>query len=141
MDMQEKIAFMQEWAESQGARLELEGECGFFRECVGILVGEGAAAQYPMWSDDYAYLEEAEPSSWQTPGAEPPGSVKDYYHKASVLCVLGRGDDAINQLYDWVQSLSDNGVVIRPDGIKDGVLALLGQETYVLTTKRREATG
>jgi hypothetical protein len=40
MTHEEKIQWMAMWAVKHGVTLKLEGECGFGRECVGILAGD-----------------------------------------------------------------------------------------------------
>lgn len=85
------IGWLESWCDrlGHGARLELEGEIGFGRQCVGILC-EG---QYP----EYTWFDAAT-------GVWPNGDVwspEDAYHKGEYMAVLGRGDDAIRELYVW----------------------------------------
>lgn len=72
------------------AELELEGECGFGRECVGIRVGSN-------WVD-YDYDDLACPES-----------APDSYHKHPCIAVLGRDDEAVEQLYDWCKRFEAAG--------------------------------
>ncbi len=101
MKYDEKIQWMAVWAAKNGLRLELAGECGFGRECVGVLTEH----QYPDYEwcngDDY---ERADKNGevW-TP--------KDAYHKHPCVAVLGRGEEAEAQLYDWLRWFDDNGFV------------------------------
>lgn len=83
-----------------------EGECGFGRECVGIRHGDNWVAYNPVNREDYEYIEEFydERLSEIAP--------KDAYHKYDCLAVLGRGEEAIRQLSDWVDRLNELGVVI-----------------------------
>lgn len=96
MNQDEKILFLTKWAADNGAVLALKGEVGFGRPCVGIMVGN----HYP----DYDY---------GVPATCPPLEVNNAYHKHDCLCILGQGEDAINELYLWVKSLNDNDVVIE----------------------------
>lgn len=132
--MDAKIKFMRKWAEQQGARLDLDGECGFGRQCVGILVGTDLQAQYPEWRDAEAFWDDEQPAAWETPAAFPPASVTDNYDKASVLCVLGRGADSIDQLYDWVKQLAENKLA---DANYSCYLASSGEIRYVDWSLRR----
>ena len=102
--MDSQINYLKRWAGDNKCYLELEGEVGFGRECVGIIHG----SEYPMYTGGYL----VEGDRWRTEEAYPPSSVTDAYHKADCLCVLGRGADAIRQLYDWVKNLEANGVVV-----------------------------
>ena len=93
-----RFVFLATWAARWGAGLTLEGECGFGRECVGILVGNGYL--------DYAHLWEEFPDAqmWTPP---------DAYHKHDCMAVLGRGETALQQLYDWAKWLDDNGWTVE----------------------------
>jgi hypothetical protein len=82
-----RIVYLTEWAARYGCCLQLAGEVGFGRECTGILKGDTYI--------DYAH----EPGIW-TP--------EDAYHKHDCLAVLGRGDGALEQLYQWVKWLDEN---------------------------------
>jgi hypothetical protein len=107
-----ELAALRRWATEHGAVLDLEGECGFGRECVGISVGH-------QWLD-YA----AEPSL-----APPPSVAPNAYHKHECLAVLGRGDGAIHQLFEWVMFIEESGGVVvqyrQPD--PHDLAALLGR--------------
>jgi len=80
MNHSKKIEWMHKYAADHNVVLTLEGECGFGRECVGILLNE-SYPDYPeeVWVPD------------------------DAYHKHACVAVLGRGEDAENQLYLWLQ--------------------------------------
>lgn len=90
--MEDKIQFLKDFAFDlgSGAQLVLEGECGFGRECVGILVNYQWVG-YDWDDDDF------------------PVTAADAYHKHPCLAVLGRGDDAIEQLYEWCKALKEAG--------------------------------
>jgi hypothetical protein len=109
MKHEEKIDWMIKWAHKNKCRLELEGECGFGRPCVGILSDE----MYPSyhWYDSKTY----EP-------LDNNGNVwcpENAYHKSDVVAVLGRGEYAETQLYVWLKWFDDNGfkLVVTPRDI------------------------
>ena len=112
------------WAVKNNLRLTFEGECGFGRECVGVLADE----QYPdyEWYDDDYEREDENGDVW-TP--------KDAYHKHPCVAVLGRGEDAESQLYEWLMWFDANGFKvetgIQPVDPKLGAIAfILGKHTY-----------
>lgn len=75
------------------AMLNIEGECGFGRECVGIVVD----GKYP----DYEWTNEG---TWER--IDNNGEVwtqKDAYYKHPCVAVLGRGEEAESQLYDCLK--------------------------------------
>lgn len=117
---EQQIEYLKDWAFDNHARLELEGEVGFGRECVGILKDGSYPAYQTFDPKTFAatyYLEEA----------KPPADVTDAYHKHPCLAVLGRGDEAIRQLFVWVKHLEKNGIVIEvwdrnPDSFIDLIL-------------------
>lgn len=86
----EQIVYLTEWAAKNKAVLNINGEVGFGRECVGILVSD----QYVDTDIQY------EADAWWEP--------EDSYHKHDCLCVLGRGDGPLRQLYDWVRWLDEH---------------------------------
>jgi hypothetical protein len=104
--------YLVEWAARYKARFEPEGECGFGRECVGILYVD----HYPDWDgyvDNYSRR-----ADWVVDDAAPPADVAAY-HKHPCLAVLGRGPDAVAQLARWVRKLDEHGigiVAVRRDG-------------------------
>ena len=82
-----QIVYLTEWAARYRCSLQLGGQVGFGRDCVGVLKGD-------------AYLDYKDcPEIW-TPG--------DAYHKHDCVAVLGHGDDALEQLYRWVKWLDEN---------------------------------
>jgi len=95
----EKIAWMAVWAAKNGLQLVLEGECGFGRECVGV----STDGQYPeyQWYDDETY--ERTDNNGQVWRPE------DAYHKSDCVAVLGRGESAEAQLYEWLRWFDANG--------------------------------
>lgn len=96
-----QIVYITEWASRYGATLQLAGEVGFGRECVGVLKGG-------------VYIDTAEIKGREAyqPGGdwwEP----EDSYHKHDCLAVLGRGGEALAQLYEWVKWLDGHGYGIE----------------------------
>jgi len=81
--------------------LGLEGECGFGRKCVGVL-----AEVYPdyEWYDDNYERIDNNGKVW-TP--------EDAYHKHPCVAVLGRGEEAEAQLFDWLQWFDTNGFKVE----------------------------
>lgn len=102
MTHDEKIAWMKEWAFHNKVVLELEGECGFGRECVGILV-HGAYPDYKWYDDHYERLDN-NGDVWLP---------EDAYHKHPCVAVLGRGEAAEAQLYDWLKWFDENGFAVE----------------------------
>lgn len=107
-----KLAWLATWCAENGLALQLDGEIGFGRECVGVLDGDGLMASYVDYDlysgEDYKPI----------PGQEnlsPRDDAPDAYHKHDCLCVLGRGEYAFEQLYAWVRRIVDAGGVIERD--------------------------
>jgi hypothetical protein len=102
MTRQEKLDWMTSWCAKHGVALELEGECEFGRECVGVLSGD----VYP----DYEWYD----SDWDR--ADGNGDVwtpHNAYHKHPCVAVLGRGEDAEDQLYQWLRWFDENNFVVE----------------------------
>ena len=96
-----QIVYITEWASRYRASLQLNGEVGIGRECVGVLMG-------------HAYIDTTDVKAREAyqPGGdwwEPENS----YHKHDCLAVLGRGDGALAQLYEWVRWLDGRGYGIE----------------------------
>lgn len=94
----DKIKWMKSWCKTQKLNLSLQGECGFGRPCVGVM----ARDIYP----DYVWHDE------KYNRIDPNGEVwvpKDAYHKHPCVAVLGWGEDAESQLYDWLRWFDSNG--------------------------------
>lgn len=100
-------ANIQEFANRLKVIFEDEGECGFGRECVGLTSGSNWVDYNP--SDAMTYENIPEFYDERLDEITPP----DAYHKHSCIAVLGRGDDAIRQLSDWIDKLKELGVVIE----------------------------
>ena len=99
---------MIQWAHKHKVRLELEGECGFGRECVGILADNGSYPDYQWHDDDFNRIDN-NGEVW-TP--------EDAYHKHECVAVLGRGEEAESQLYEWLKWFDDNNFTVKVETIK-----------------------
>ena len=99
MTHQEKLDWMRAWCQKAGVMLDLDTQCGFGRECVGIVRG----GHFP----DYEWLQEGSYERADNNGKvwTPP----DAYHKHPCVAVLGLGETAEAQLYDWLKWFDDNG--------------------------------
>lgn len=124
---EEKIQWMATWAARNNAQLKLEGECGFGRECVGILVD----GNYP----DFDYKDDI----WEP---------ADSYHKHNCVAVLGRGEEAENQLFEWLQWFENNGFKIETGDVPKeewerlGAIALMmGKYKYAKMIKKEDGEG
>jgi len=124
MTHEEKIGWMAVWAAKHGVKLELRGECGFGRECVGIST-EGSFPDYEWRDEDFNRLD-GNGEVWKP---------ADAYHKYPCVAVLGRGEVAEAQLYDWLKWFDDNDFSIetgdQPIDPALGVIGLLlGKHRY-----------
>lgn len=120
MKHKDKIDWMILWAHKNKCILELEGECGIGRECVGILAGNS----YPDYSDEVWVPEDA-------------------YHKHDCVAVLGRGESAESQLYQWLKWFEDNGYTVeetlRDISNMDRIELILGGTTQSRMIKKAAA--
>lgn len=117
MEHDAKVQWMAVWAAKNGLQLQLEGECGFGRECVGVT----AEDTYPdyEWYDYNSYERLDKNGDVWTP--------EDAYHKHPCVAVLGRGEYAESQLYDWLQWFDRNGFKLeRGDKKMDPSLGIIG---------------
>jgi hypothetical protein len=121
MTREEKITWMAVWAAKNGFALELEGEVGFGRECVGILSHD----TYPdyMWFDDKYKRLDNNGDVWIPENA---------YHKHHCVAVLGRGEGAEDQLYQWLRWFDEQGFKKETGstGKTDMVSMIFGQHMY-----------
>ena len=97
MNHADKITWMKDYATRNNVVLELEGSVGFGRECVGISRSE-TYPDYQWYNDDY------EPQANEIEFLP-----TDAYHKHPCVAVLGRGEVAESQLYEWLKWFDDNG--------------------------------
>ena len=97
----------QKFANNHKLIFEDEGECGFGRECVGFIARGGNYLDYNPYksNESYEQIEEL-----QCEAVEPPDDV-NAYHKHECMAVLGRGDEAIDQLAKWVDKINEAGNV------------------------------
>lgn len=117
MTHQEKIQWMALWAAKHGVALQLEGECGFGRLCVGI-TDSGGYPEYEWYDKDYNRADE-NGDVWVP---------EDAYHKHPCVAVLGRGEVAESQLYDWLKWFDENNFKIKVESVPlpdDKQLAML----------------
>lgn len=97
---------IQEFANRFKLIFEEEGECGFGRECVGLSDGVNYVDYNPIDMVKYDYIKEFFDERFYDIAPT------DAYHKHNCLAVLGRGEEAIRQLADWVDKLNEIGVVV-----------------------------
>jgi len=103
MTHQDKINWMIQWAHDHKVRLELKGECGFGRECVGIVADIVGYPDYE-WDDNNYNRIDKNGDVWTPP---------DAYHKHPCVAVLGRGKKAEEQLYEWLKWFDANGFSVE----------------------------
>jgi len=122
MTHDEKTQWMAVWCAKNGARLDLEGECGLGRECVGIVRNE----TFPDYGDE----------CWLPEGA---------YHKHPCVAVLGRGEEVEAQLYEWLRWFDENEYTVAAyvknpadEGLKkwDNIHLIFGQDRGVKMVKK-----
>jgi hypothetical protein len=130
---EQKIEWMAVWAARNGLQLILEGECGFGRECVGVSV-EGHYPDYTWDNEDY---ERIDPNGdvWTPPNA---------YHKHDCVAVLGRGEQAEAELYEWLQWFDENGFKLETGdnpidpNLPIAITLAMGKHRYVRMVKREK---
>ena len=129
MTHEQKILWMQHYCGEIGAILMLEGEIGFGRECVSIQRNE-TSPDYEWYDDDYDEIS-GNGEVW-TP--------EDAYHKHPCVAVLGRGKDAEEQLYQWLNWFNENNFKLESgsvEGVTDPVRIMLGQHQYHRMVKQK----
>ena len=82
-----QIVYLTEWAARYRCSLQLNGQVGFGRDCVGVLKGDTYLDYEDQWE------------IWKP---------EDAYHKHDCVAVLGHGDESLEQLYRWVKWLDEN---------------------------------
>lgn len=121
--MQEKIDWLNNWCKKEGLSLVLEGECGFGRECVGVAsVNDGTYPDY-VWYDDDCERVDKNADVWCPPNA---------YHKHSCTAVLGRGDSAVEQLYQWCKWFEENNFHYKKEFVTctDPIELMMGRDWH-----------
>ena len=106
MTIQEHEKNIMEFAEANGVIFDKEGECGFGRECVGLRKDGNWIDFNPHNSETYSTIEEYYDDKLHDIAPE------NAYHKHNCLAVLGRGDEAIIELSEWVTKLREMGAKI-----------------------------
>lgn len=131
----QKIEWMAVWAAKNNLQLKLEGTCGFGRDCVGVIRGEN----YP----DYEWYDKDTDERLDNNGEV--WVPKDAYHKHTCVAVLGRGERAEAQLYDWLKWFDDNGFVLeesniqlKDDPVMRQIQMLMGQHRYARMVKKEQ---
>lgn len=127
----DRITAARLWAAENGCVLELDGEVGFGRPCVGVL-----------WRTSYVDTPGSGHNDWPEypdppdPRRMPPEDV-DAYHKHDCLCVLGTDDEAVEGLLRWIEQIREHGgrVVTQPRKREpwDSPLSLMLHGTEVAT--------
>jgi hypothetical protein len=103
MTRNEKRLWMLEWCTNNGCTLALESSCGFGRDCVGVLVGDNFP-EYEWWDDDYTERQDPNGKVWTPEGA---------YHKHPCVAVLGHGEEAEDQLFQWLKWFDKEGFKVE----------------------------
>ena len=123
METSEMVSWLEKWCSDEGLALILEGECGFFRDCVGVAsLNDGTYPDYEWYDDDYERIDN-NGDVWCPPNA---------YHKHPCTAVLGRGENAIKELYDWCLWFSRNGFHYKNVSVEcnDPLALLLGRDRH-----------
>lgn len=135
MTRQEKIEWMAIWAAKNHLALELEGEVGFGRDCVGVLANDC----YPdyMWFDPATYDRmDTNGEVWQP---------KNAYHKHPCVAVLGRGEEVEAELYEWLKWFDANGFKLEtgsnPIERLDMIEILFGKHKWARMVKGGQQNG
>jgi hypothetical protein len=134
----EKLLWMLKYCKRNNVTLELQGECGIGRECVGII----AHSTFP----DYEWYTPYDPNSkgWYDgiKRLDSNGDVwvpENAYHKHPCVAVLGRGEKAEAQLYEWLMWFDDNNFKVEITEIPKEELTegdkVFGQFHYVRMVK------
>lgn len=97
--LDKRIDWMKAWCKKEGLILDLEGECGFGRECVGVISADETYPDYLWYDEEYDHRIDNNGEVWKP---------KNAYHKHPCVIVLGRGKDSIYQLYHWLKWFEAN---------------------------------
>lgn len=129
---EQMVEWLQAWAAKLGAQLRLSGEIGFGRECVGITRED----MYP----EYTWYDAAT-QSWPNGDVWSP---EDAYHKGEYVAVLGRGEDAVRELYEWGRWFDARGFTLEVSdavpqpGLHPMFAKALGQDKHVRMVRPAE---
>ena len=135
MTHQEKLDWMAIWCANHGVALELKGECGIGRECVGI-VTQGKFPDYEWYDENGDWSRIDKNGNVWTP--------ENVYYKHPCVAVLGRGEVAEAELYDWLKWFDENGFVVEYGMVSPGkrlsiVEVMLGKHIFVRMVKKERA--
>jgi len=124
MISKKKIKWMEDWCSNHGLTLELDGECGFGRECVGIMCSENECFPDYTWHDEQTYKRLDNNGDVWTP--------EDAYHKHPCVAVLGKGNKSIEQLYKWLCWFDENNFTFEliPTGKNDHMSVIFGKNKH-----------
>lgn len=130
-------ANIQEFANKHKIVFDDEGETGFGRPCVGLSHGDNWVAFNPTNSTTYGHIEEFYNEKLEE--IQPPNA----YHKHDCLAVLGRGEEAIKQLSDWVDALKELNAEIKTyetgaEGLQALLTGLTGKCVFIPNNKNTE---
>jgi len=103
----ECISNIQQFADTHNIKFEQDGEVGFGRECVGLMKGSNYIDYCPINMETYGDLPELYDERLLKIAPN------NAYHKHDCLAVLGRDEEAIRQLSDWVDKLKELNVSIE----------------------------
>ena len=104
MNHSDKIQWMVAWATKNKVALDLKGECGFGRECVGVIAKPSGYPEYEWYNEEDWSREDTNGLVWMP---------EDAYHKHPCVAVLGRGEKAEIQLYEWLKWFDDNEFIVE----------------------------
>lgn len=128
MTREEKKTWMAVWAADNGLALNLKGECGFGRECVGV-VTDGVYPDYHWYNQETWDRIDNNEEVWVP---------EDAYHKCPCVAVLGRGEETEDQLYNWLKWFDDNNFKLETGaipGVTDPIVVMLGSHKYARMVK------
>jgi hypothetical protein len=138
------IEEMRKIAHEWDCNLELDGEVGFGRRCVGISDGMNYV-DFSMYAWAFRESDPVQREKWERLSTElhdiaPTGA----YHKHDCLAVLGINDEAQMQLYTWVTELKLAGwtVMLLPEYDTGGTSVsqfLYGRRGKIPTLIKEEA--
>ena len=128
----ECIFNIQEFANTHNIEFEQEGEVGFGRECVGLKLNNNYIDYCPFNQETWEEI--AEFNDERLYDIAP----NDAYHKHNCIAVLGRSDDAIRQLSDWVDKLKElNATIVQYKTGATGLQAMIsGAKGYAVKTNK-----
>jgi len=98
----EKLGWMMEFAKKNNAIINLNTSCGLGRPCVGLVVDE-SFPDYEWFGNDWERI-------------DPNGEVwipEHAYHKHPCVAVLGTGEAAEEELYEWLKWFDDNNFIVE----------------------------